>query len=308
MTHRIVRNIAASVYARLQNKAKEANRRFDEWLAYFAMERFLYRLIRTGYAKHFVLKGALMLKAWKVATMRPTMDIDLLGRPGVVEQIHAIVRDACTQSVEPDDGLIFDPESVRTGPIAKREGADFMGVRASFQATLLTARIPMQIDVGFGTVFPAPVPIDLPSILDFPPPRMMGYTRESSIAEKFHAMAKRELLNSRMKDFFDIWVLSRHFEFDGDVLSQAIAETFTHRGMKVPSEPVALTTAFSDHPQKNMQWQAFLRKQRLKSQAPESLRVVVDHVTIFLGPVIRAMALNAPGPVKWLPGGPWQAR
>ena len=155
MTKRPITNIAASVYDRLRNKARETNRRFDEWLRYFAMERFLYRLSQTPHADRFILKGALMFRVWHVDAPRPTLDIDLLGMRDVIDRVDAIVRDICRRRVEPEDGLAFDPDSVKTGPIA--EQGDFEGVRAAFRGKLVNARIPMQIDVGFGTVSPSAV-------------------------------------------------------------------------------------------------------------------------------------------------------
>ena len=195
-----LKNVAASVFQRLKNKAKETNRRLDEWLRYFAMERFLYRLSQTPHASQFVLKGAMLFKVWQVATPRPTMDIDLLGRPDVIHQMGTIIHNICTMPVKPDDGLFFDPDTVKTGPIA--EQADLDGVRAAFRATLVNARIPMQLDVGFGTVYPSSVQVSRPGILDFPSPILQAYTRESSISEKLHTMVTLDILNSRMKDFF----------------------------------------------------------------------------------------------------------
>jgi hypothetical protein len=303
VTKRPVTNIAASVYDRLRNKARETNRPFDEWLRYFGMERFLYRLSQTPHADRFVLKGALMFKVWHVDVPRPTLDIDLLGMRDVIDQVDVIVRDICRSRVEPEDGLVFDPDSVKTGPIA--EQGDFEGVRAAFRGKLVNARIPMQIDVGFGTVSPEPVKVDLPAILDFPPPRLRGYTRESTIAEKFDAMVKHDILNSRMKDFFDIWILSRRFEFDGASVARAVVETFAERKSAVPAEPMALTDAFAENPMKITQWRAFLRKQQLGQYAPESLKEVIAGIASFLGPIAVALAGGKPFKMKWPAGGPW---
>jgi len=301
VTRKPVTNIAASVYDQLINKARETNRPFDEWLRYFAMERFLYRLSMSSHANRFVLKGALMFKVWHVDIPRPTLDIDLLGMREVIEQVDAIVREVCRSRVEPGDGLSFDPVSVKSGPIT--EEGDFEGVRVSFMGKLVNARIPMQIDVGFGTV--SPVQVDLPPILDFPHARLKGYTRETSIAEKFSAMVKHDILNSRMKDFFDIWVLSRRFDFDGANLARAVSGTFGQRGDAVPAKPLALTPAFSGNETKVVQWRAFLRKQRLGQYAPDSLSKVVEDIAVFLGPVAIALAAGKPFKMKWPAGGPW---
>jgi len=304
LTKRPIKNVAASVHDRLLAKARESNRRFDELLRYFGMERFLYRLCMTPHADRFILKGALMFRVWQVDVPRPTLDIDLLGRPSVVTEVETVVREVCQLKITPNDGLLFDPESVKTAPRAER--ADFTGIRASFLGRLVNARIPMQIDIGFGTVYPAPVMVDLPTILDFPPPRLQGYTRESAVSEKLEAMVKLEILNSCMKDFFDIWLLSQRFAFDGYRLSRAISETFSRRRTSIPAEPVALTATFAEDSSKVAQWRAFSRKQQLGQFVPESLRKVIDGVAAFLKPVTRTLAVGDRFQGTWPPGGPWR--
>ena len=232
MTKPGTKNVGASVRQRLLNKARETGRPFSELLQYFAMERFLYRLSKSEYADKFVLKGALMLTAWNAPLLRPTMDIDLLGRIGNdIGAMTAIVREICAGHVEPDDGLVFDAATVQGERIA--EAAEYEGVRVRFRATLDAARIQMQLDVGFGDiVVPAAVPTTYPTILDLPAPHLLAYSRETAIAEKFEAMVKLGELNSRMKDFFDIWLLSRSFDFDGPRLCEAIEKTFKRRGTR----------------------------------------------------------------------------
>ena len=199
-------NISSSVRQRLLNRARNDRRPFNELLQYFAMERFLYRLSRSPHADRFVLKGALMLNVWRSPEIRPTMDIDLLGRTSNMEdELVAQIRDILSVEVQPD-GLVFDSGSIRAERIS--EGADYEGFRLRFPGALGTARIHMQIDIGFGdVVYPEPEVSELPTMLDFPPPRLLCYSRESSIAEKLEAMVKLGSLNSRMKDFYDIWLL-----------------------------------------------------------------------------------------------------
>ena len=243
MTNSNLRNIAASVHQRLLNKSKESRRPFNELFQYYAIERFLYRLSRSSYAEKFILKGALMLLVWKVPVFRSTMDIDMLGKvKNDTDAVIAMVRDVCLQEVEPD-GIVFDPNSIR-GQIITEE-ADYEGVRVHFRGFLDNARITIQLDVGFGDiVIPSPDPMAYPTILDLPAPQIRGYSKESTIAEKFEAMVRRGIMNSRMKDFWDIRLLSRHFDFDGKTLAMAITETFTARHSIIPPDPVAFTEAF----------------------------------------------------------------
>jgi hypothetical protein len=290
------------VRQRLLNKARETGRPFSELLQYFAMERFLYRLSKSEHADKFVLKGALMLTAWNAPLLRPTMDIDLLGRTGNdIEAMAAIVRQICTGRVEPDDGLVFDAATVQGERIA--EAAEYEGVRIRFRATLDAARIQMQLDIGFGdVVVPAAVPTIYPTILDLPAPHLLAYSKETAIAEKFEAMVKLGELNSRMKDFFDIWLLSRSFDFDGPTLCEAIEKTFKRRVTLLPDlEPVALTREFSRNPQKQAQWAGFIRRMKLRDLPP--LPEIVDQLRQFLMPAMRAASASEDWHSKWLGGG-----
>ena len=198
------RNLAASVHQRLLNHARAEGRPFNEVLQYFALERFLYRLGCSPQREQFVLKGALMFTAWQSPFTRPTRDIDLLGRlDNSIEQVVSAIQAICQEPVDEEDGLRFDIESITGERII--EAADYAGVRIRFIAYLGTARIHMQIDVGFGDpLVPGPSPVQLPTILDFPPPELQGYSRESAIAEKLQVMFYLGEVNSRMKDFYDI--------------------------------------------------------------------------------------------------------
>jgi predicted nucleotidyltransferase component of viral defense system len=293
------KNIGASVRQRLLNKARETGRPFSELLQYFAMERFLYRLSKSKYADKFVLKGALMLAAWNAPLLRPTMDIDLLGQIGNdIGAMAVIVREICARHVEPDDGLVFDAATVQGERIA--EAAEYEGVRIRFRATLDAARIQMQVDVGFGDiVVPAAVPTIYPTILDLPAPHLLAYSRETAIAEKFEAMVKLGELNSRMKDFFDIWLLSSSFDFDGQRLSEAIEKTFKRRGTALPDgEPVALTARFSGDSQKRKQWAGFIRRMKLRDTP--ALAEIVDELVEFLVPPMRAALKSEQFNLGWI--------
>lgn len=261
MTKGPYKNIAVSVQQCLLNKARESGRPFNELLQYFAMERFLYRLSKTRYAHHFVLKGALMLTVWEAPLSRPTMDIDLLGQiDNSIETIFDITKDICDQEVEPD-GIILDPSSIEGERIT--EVANYEGVRIKLWGSLGTAKITMQIDIGFGDVIiPAAASLKYPTILDLPAPKLQGYSKESYIAEKFEAMVKLGTLNSRIKDFFDIWLLLQQFNFKGPRLATAIAKTSSTRGTDIPYESVVLTNSFTEDMVKVTQWHGFIRKIR----------------------------------------------
>lgn len=303
MNNRRVTNVAASVRQRLQNVARSSGRPFQEVLQYYAMERVLYRLAQSPHADHFVLKGALMFNAWRSPTSRPTKDIDLLGHmENSTDALAAAMRDVCHQSVEAD-GLVFDPDSVEA--VVIKEDADYEGVRVTFRGSLQNARIAMQVDIGFGDVmYPGPEMTEYPTILDHAAPRLRGYARETAVAEKFEAMVKLGLLNSRMKDFYDIWLLSRQFDFDGTKVASAIEKTFAHRGTTVTPQPTAFSLAFATDPTKTVQWQAFVRKSRL-NDAPAELAVAVDAVALFLAPPATAVSDGQSFEQLWPAPGPW---
>lgn len=297
------RNVAASVHQRLKNVAEKSGERFNDLLQHYALERFLCRLSASPHRNRFVLKGALMLRVWDVAAIRPTRDIDLLGRTAnEPDRIAAIVRDICKTEVDAD-GLEFDPASVGAARIA--EEAEYDGVRATFNGRLGNARIAMQIDVGFGDrVTPEPIEIEYPSVLGTPGAKLMGYTPETTIAEKLHVMLQRGTLNSRMKDYFDIWALSRSRSFDGAVLSLAVRATCEQRGTSVSASPQALETDAINDRQKAVQWVAFRRRLEA-SDAPETFVEVGTWVAGFLGPVLQAVAAGRTLNRRWPPGGPW---
>jgi Nucleotidyl transferase AbiEii toxin, Type IV TA system len=306
MKGRDLTNLPASVHQRLLNLARQTQRPFNELLQYYVIERFLFRLSSSPHAPEFVLKGALMLRVWSVPIVRPTMDIDMLGQlPNSVEALVQVVRE-CLAAEVPDDGLRFDTESIRGDAITL--DAKYQGVRIRVRGLLGTARLSLQLDFGFGdVVVPQPVWIEYPELLDFGQPHLLGYTPDSAIAEKFQAMVEREMANTRLKDFFDIWRLSQNLFFDGVVLSRALAATFKQRGTPLPtSPPLALTPTFSADPIKQSQWRAFLRKALLESDA-KALGATVEELRAFILPPAVAAAEGTTLRMKWQPGGPWEA-
>ena len=298
-----IKNIAVSVHHRLLSKAKASSRPFNELLQHFAIERFIYRLSRNPCADRFILKGALMFWAWSGSGSRPTMDIDLLGKiDNSLDVIVATMKNVCEMVVEPD-GMYFNAETVTAARIT--EDAEYEGVRVRIQGGLGNARVSLQIDIGFGDVIvPGPGKIAYPALLDFPAPELNGYTMESTIAEKFHAMVKLSILNSRMKDFYDIWMLSRTFDFRGEMLAEAVEKTFENRNTPIPIKPTVFNPSFVNDQTKKIQWQGFIRKVKL-AEAPESFEDVVAAVKAFLEPVVTSLSEGRTFRRIWSVPGPW---
>jgi hypothetical protein len=300
---REIRNRAASIHQRLKDAAKRDGTTFNDLLQHYALERFLVRLATSEHRAKFILKGALMMRVWDISALRPTRDIDLLGRTSNREDhIAKIIQDICVTSVDPD-GIEFDPNSVHVIPIAK--DADYSGVRAEFYGNLAKARLPMQVDVGFSDIVtPKPIHIEYPSVLGLPRARLLAYTPETSIAEKFHVMLDRGRLNSRMKDFFDVWALSRALAFDGNVLATAVVATCRNRATEVTTETAVFDPEFYRESSRKMQWRAFQR--RLESRiTPDSLEEIGACVVEFLLPLASAIADGRTFDRSWHSGGPW---
>ncbi len=297
-------DMAASVHARLLNRAKIEGRPFDELLQYYAMERFLYRLSRSEHADRFVLKGGLMLQFWGGPLTRATKDIDLLGYAATtVDELVEIVR-GCMAVDMADDGLRFDSINVTGEEI--RFAASHDGVRVRCGARLGNARVGLQIDVGFGDVVtPGAQVVVYPTLLDFEAPRLLGYPPETCIAEKFQALVVLDLANTRMKDFLDIWTLAQGLEFSGALLAEAVEATFRRRRTSLPPlTPVALTPAFHSAPAKQAQWRAYLRKGRVQGPVP-AFDEVVTHLRSFLMPIVEALITGTKFDSHWSPTGPW---
>ena len=300
-----VKNIKASVKARLQNKAKETNRPFAEVLQYYGMERFLYRFSKSKYANKFVLKGALLFTVWQIPERRITLDIDFLAHfDNKVANIEKVMRDVCNVTVDPD-GLIFDAKTVKGQKI--KDDADYEGVRVKFVGFLDRSRIPMQIDVGFGDiVYPKTKMIDYPVILDFPKPHLKGYPAESVISEKFEAMIKLGLLNSRMKDFYDIWLMMRQFDFNGADIAEALKKTFKHRKTDLPErKPLFAEEIYDEKSDRQTLWMAFLSKGDIK-HASDKLVVTAKEIENFLIEPIDALSKGLKFIKEWKAPGPWK--
>lgn len=258
------KDLSSSIHQRLLNIARTENRPMNELLQYFAIERFLFRLAQTEYNEKFLLKGAQMLRVWNAPAARPTMDIDLLGKvENDLELLENIFRECCSVAVV--DGVTFNRSSVTAEPIRRND--EYQGIRITTKGNLANVRLGIQIDVGFGDiVFPRPLKVELPQLLDLGSPILLGYTPESMIAEKFQAMVALDMVNTRMKDFYDIWMLLTTLGIDDEHLETAIRKTFSSRKTELPVKtPTALTNAFTKDETKIKQWLAFLRKNRIET-------------------------------------------
>lgn len=300
-----ISNIAASVRQRLLNLAREQNEDFGLLLTRYALERLLYRISQSEHRESFILKGALLFDLWMNDTHRPTRDADFLARgENAPARFETIFRGLCAQPVE-DDGLLFDPSTVQA--IKIKEDADYEGVRVTFLATLANARISVQIDIGFGdTITPAPIETAFPTLLDLPKPVLLTYPKETVVAEKFEAMVKLAIANSRMKDFYDIGMLAATFDFESELLLSAIKRTFERRKTPLPVErsPLAFTSEFSRDEAKNRQWNAFVTKNRLYVK-PVSLEQAISEIRNFLDPLLRQEHDGNSKSLTWRAGGPW---
>jgi len=299
-----VKNVKASVRARLQNKASETGRSFAEVLQYYGMERFLYRFSRSKYADKFILKGALFT-VWDVPERRPTRDIDFVANyDNNVDAIERVIKSVCNISVE-EDGLEFNSETVSGEKI--KEAAVYEGVRIKFTGFLERARIPMQVDVAFDDqIYPKPKKIAYPVILNMPEPNLVGYPIESIVSEKFEAMIKLGLLNSRMKDFYDVWLMMRYFDFNGSKLSKALKKTFEHRKTSLPKEtPLFDEEIYDDKSDRQTLWKAFLNKNDIKN-APPKLQEVAELIEKFFINPLEAITNSKDFMKKWNASGSWK--
>lgn len=299
------KNLGASVRDRLLNKARAEKLDFNLLLTRYALERMLYRLSVSKQRDQFLLKGALLFDLWFDVPHRPTHDADFLGfGSSEIPHLEALFREVC--SVEDNDGIMFQPESVKAAEIRKE--ANYAGVRVTLMGLLDGARCPVQLDIGFGdAVVPGPDEVHYPVILgEMAEPHLRVYPRYTVVAEKLEALTSLGMLNSRLKDYFDLWILARHSDFEGTVLSKAIQATFERRRTAIPNGvPIGLTDEFTQDAQKEKQWHAFLRKNALDTVP---LAVVVGDLRHFLLPVLAALAAGSSRDWLWQQEEGWQVR
>ena len=319
-----VKNVAASVHARLLKLARERNEDFNLTLTKYILERFLYRLSKSKYRNQFVLKGALLFEVWTEQRYRPTRDADFLAHGNNnPDRLATIFREICVVEVDDDhddddheevvvvvvnakDGCRFDPDSVKAQAI--KESDDYEGVRITFLGYLGNAKIPIQADIGFGeAVIPAPTEADYPSMLDMPKPKLLTYPMVTSVAEKFEAMVKLGIANSRMKDIHDLKTMLKNFDFKGAELKNAIAATFERRKTALPTrdqQPLVFTAEFFTNDSKQKQWKAFVNKNRA-FVVDETVEFALLAIRDFLMPIVTALSSNESFGKKWKAGGPW---
>ena len=300
-------NVEASVRARLRNKMHDTGFEFQFLLTRYACERFLYRLGASSLRDRCILKGASLLAVWMDEPYRATRDIDVLALDGSDEPyVRQVVVTICGVPC-PEDAMTFDLSSVRVFPI--RTGQEHPSQRVKLTARVGNARIPFQVDIGFGdVVVPGPEEVQFPTLLDgMAPPSVRAYPRVSSVAEKFEAIVQLGQQNSRMKDFHDIWALSETFSFDGSVLREAIQACFARRGTDWTTRtPLALTSTFYSDDRLIRLWRDYRTSTNPLVPPPDALEVVGERIFTFLAPIRESVLTDAPFDLSWPPGGPWR--
>jgi predicted nucleotidyltransferase component of viral defense system len=298
------KNTAASIRARLLALAQTKGEDYQRVLGRYAVERFLYRLGQSPYRDKFALKGATLFTLWTGHTHRPTKDLDLLGRgsSSAIAEVEMTIGAIC--EIQDEDGIVFHRNSVKGAKI--KEDDEYDGVRIKLLAELAGARIPMQIDIGFGdAVYPEPELASFPVLLPMQAPLIRAYPRESAVAEKFHAMVVLDIRNSRMKDFYDVWLMAKTWTFDMASLRNAILTSFERRGSPIPETiPFALTEAFLNDPQKNLQWNAFVSRLNPGEKTP-SLEEVGALLRSFLLPCVSGEPRTQAKTRLWTPTLNW---
>lgn len=278
-----MKDIGKSVKNRLNNIAKNTNRQHADLLQYYAMERFLYRLSVSQHRDKFLLKGALLLQSVDHNLARATKDIDFIATFLAKEnQIISMLVDCIKLPVQ-DDGISFDPNSISISEI--QLDARYCGFRVAIKGNIDTAHITVQLDIGFGTsVIPGPIEILYPKLLDFDAPQLLGSSLECAIADKFEAMVSKGDANTRLKDFYDIFIITKSRSFIFDDVCRAISETFKYYETEVPSSPpICISEDFYQRKQTQTNWNNFLKRSRL---APDlELSTAIEQIVAFTMPV-----------------------
>lgn len=300
------RNPGASLQQKLRNHAKATGEDVALLLVRYLNERFLYRLSLSPHRERFVLRGATLFTVWDKQPHRATRDIDLLATgDNSAAALRQEIEAVCAQPVEAEDGITFLSDTLHIEEHA--EGRIYQGWHVEMEALLATARLRLEIDIAFGeAVVPPAEEIELPTLLDMPAPRLRAYQKETAIAEKCQALVALGMTNTRMKDFYDLWYLSRAYAFEGRRLHAALQATFTRRETACPADgsPLALTDAFAFDTLKQQQWRAFLGKTALRKGVAE-LSSVIQQAWAFLQPPLQALATGEPFVRHWSPEEGW---
>ncbi|WDE98940.1 nucleotidyl transferase AbiEii/AbiGii toxin family protein [Lentisphaera profundi] len=276
---------AASVQQLLRNQAKAQDINPNILQVRYSLERFLYRLGLSEHKDRITLKGAMLFILWSDKSFRPTKDADFLITGDISpNNIKQVVIDICNIEVANDDAMVYDAESIKIVPI--KEDQEYQGLRVTLKSKLGHIPIPVQLDMGTGDVVtPRATEADFKVLIDtLPAPRLKVYNRETVIAEKLQAMVLLDLTNSRMKDFYDVWIICTQFGFDKEILKEAIVSTFKRRGTNFPSEGISsLTEYFYDDPAIKTRWKAFTKKLKLDL----SLKQVCIDIKEYLEAVLK---------------------
>lgn len=272
-------SLEQSVKGRLKKIARETSKDFNFVCIQYLQERFLARLEKSAYRDHFILKGALLLLAYKIPAVRPSKDIDFLGQqtPNEVDQIESAIREIA--EIDLEDGVSFNPDDMDIEQIT--ENAKYGGLRVRISATVGGDRHRLQLDIGFGdTIVDGPVDMDYPSMLEFPSPNIKVYSLESAIAEKLEAIVSLGTFGSRMKDYFDVWFLVNNHEIDKDRLQKAILATFEKRHTPIEDFGYIFSDEFKSDTDKVRQWEAFLNRSSI--DVDQSFEEVVIEIETFI--------------------------
>ncbi len=302
MNPKPIKNPAHSVNARLKNLAFQAGAvDFDYYFLKYAFERFLYRLSLSPHAENFVLKGSAVFSVWMGPLFRMTRDTDLACRgPCDAEFLKRAFHEICRQECL-EDGILFDMNSMEIEEIKKED--KYKGLRVVLRARIDQAQCRLQFDVGFGDfIFPPPEICEYPVLLGGAAPKLRIYPCYTVVAEKFEAMVSLGMTNSRIKDYYDIWLLTEKFDFDSALLRTAIEKTFERHGVALPqSLPVGLTLGYAKDEIHVSQWKSFLKKV-MPPLAPNSLTDAVTRIVDLLQPIIETQGAAR---WKWYAGRGW---
>lgn len=294
-----VKNIAASVLAKLKNLSREQGREYNFLVNLYCRERFLCRLGLSEYKDNLILKGGLLILCPSGLLERPTKDIDVSGRgiPNDIQSLTKIIAEI--SAIKVDDGVRFDCNEITGEEIIKQ--GNYPGIRLRFKAFIGTAEYTVQIDFSFGDpIIPEPVELEYWTLLDFPPPIVMAYPYSSVVAEKFETMCDRGAANSRMQDFYDVYFLAQTYEFEIEILEKAIQETFSNRSTRLSIDNPVFDGSLRGDAELQARWTAYLKRVGAES-IPEEFNRIIDYIISFLEPVLRSAIEGSKQTLNWDP-------